>query len=720
MLFQISLCLVSLGTVWADSPEIAKVAVDQPVIVNGDTVEYFTENKEVQASGKVVVDYQGTILRCDKLTVNTQTKDAVAEGNVRIEDPKGAMEGQKIIYNFNTKVCLIENASFTSPPYFGQAESLKKLSENHFSAQDGHATTCDLDRPHFRLRSKKIEMYPGNKIQARKNSLYLGQLPVFYLPYLSQSLKDRNMIIQLVPGYSKSWGPSLLSSYRYNLTDRINSRLYLDYRQRLGFAEGAGLNFSGTQFGSGDLKFYYTQERSQEFNEENPAEFERYFARFRHKWNIDPKTTLVNEYHKITDSKRAIYGSEYNLLKDYFPREYEKDTQPVSYSLLSHSFSQSSASLIVQKRINRWYDAPQLEKLPELNYNLPSLQLGELPLYFDHTSQAAAYEMKHKVPADPDADYQSSRLDTFNKLSLPVKFSFVDLTPFAATRETFYDKDVNGASIPVRTVFYTGTEASTKFYRIYDVNTDALNLNIDKLRHIITPKISYNYNPQPTIDSDRLKQMDSVDAIGLSNSAELELSNKLQTKRNQQTVDLANFIVSTTYIFYNADPLTKEKNVKDLGNYFFKLEMFPYSWLSIYSDAEYNRKYDYFNTLNYDLGFHVAKERALFLGQRIQKGGGNEITLGSDWRLNPKWKLHLYERYQSADRPLLRQGLVKQEYGFTRDLHCWLLDLNYTIEKEHGRTIWCIFRLKAFPEVSVDFSQNYSVPKLGSNYIYRQ
>jgi lipopolysaccharide assembly outer membrane protein LptD (OstA) len=710
------LCLPSLSQ--ADSPEIATVPVDQPVTVNGDTVEYLTEKNEVQAQGKVAVDYYGTVLRCDKLTVNTQTKDAVAEGHVRIEDPKGTMDGEKIIYNFDTKVGTVISASFSSPPYFGRAEKINRISDDHFSANNGYATTCDFDRPHFRIKSRKVDMYPGNKMQARGDSLYLAQSPVFYTPYLRQSFKDRNMIIQLSPGYSKKWGGYLLSAWRYNLTDELSGRVYLDYRSNLGVASGFGTNFSDTKIGKGDFKFYYTQERPRDIVQSEPAQFERYFARFRHKWEIDERSALINEYFKIVDSKRALRGIDNNMLKDYFPREYEQDSQPVSYSLLSHSFSQSNVNIMVQKRINRWYDAPQLEKLPEVNYNLPNFQVGELPLYFENTSNVASYALKHKVPAAENSDYRLNRADTFNKLSLPMKISFVDFTPFAATRQTYYDKDVNGGYIAPRTVFYTGTEASTKFYRIFDVRNDFLNLDLDGLRHIITPKISYSYNHDPSIYSDRLKQIDAVDAIGLNNSASFELSNKLQTKRDKQTVDLANFIASTTYTFYSADALTRARNSKSLSNYLFKLELFPYSWMVIHSDAEYNHKDDYFSNINYDLNLYCGQERSVALGQRYQKSGGNEMTLGSDWRLTPKWKLHLYQRYQIADVAELRRGMVKQEYGFSRDLHCWLFDLNYTIEKEYGRTVWCIFRLKAFPEASIDFSQNYGGSKAGSNNYY--
>ncbi|MFH1244932.1 MAG: LPS assembly protein LptD, partial [Candidatus Omnitrophota bacterium] len=610
----------------------------------------------------------------------------------------------------------VANASFISPPFFGKAQKVDKVSDTHFIAAKGYTTTCDFDRPHFRIKSKKIDMYPGDKIQARGDTLCFGRVPVFYSPYLKHSLKDPNMIVQLSPGYKKDWGAFLLSAWRYNFTDKVSGRAYLDYRDKMGFASGFGTNYKDTAVGRGDFKFYYTQERPQNFLEDQPGEFERYFARWRHKWDIDNKTSLINEYIKIVDSKRALMGTNYNVLKDYFPREYDMDSQPISYSQLSHLFPQSSANLIFQKRINPWYDSAQLEKLPEANYSLPSLQIGELPLYFEHTSQAAVYSMMHKVPAAENADYQVTRLDTYNKLSLPVKISFIDFTPFTAIRETIYDKDINATSIAPRTVFYTGTEASTKFYRLFDAKTNFLNLNINELRHIITPRISYSYNHDPSIYSSRLKQIDAVDAIGLNNSALFELSNKLQTKRNQQAVDLVNFIASNTYTFHRTDPSTNEKNDGGfLGDYLFRLELLPYSWMNINSDAIFNHKNNNFTNMNYDFNFNFAPERTIGFGQRYQRAGGNELTLGSDWRLTPKWKFHLYERYQMSNVTALRKRWAAQEYGFERDLHCWLVNFTYSIEKEHGRTVWFIFRLKAFPEVAIDFDTNYHAPKPGSN-----
>jgi hypothetical protein len=407
-----------------------------------------------------------------------------------------------------------------------------------------------------------------------------------------------------------------------------------------------------------------------------------------------------------------LLGTEYNVLKDYFPREYEKDTQPLSYSFLHHAFSNSGLDVLVQKRTNRWYS--QLEKLPEAKYSLPSFKIGELPLYFEDITQAANLNQKNAVPSPSTADVSANRFDTFNKVYLPARVSFIELIPFVASRQTYYDKNSNGGSISPRTVFYTGAEASTKFYRIFETSPDFLGMDIKGLRHIITPKASYSYNHDPTISSARLKQFDAIDAIGRSNAVNLELSNKLQTKRNANPVDFFDFRINTDYIFYRNDPITDDKTKSSFSDFLFYLNFLPYSWVRIDADADYEPHRDYFTNANYNINFALAKERSIGFGQRYQRSGANEFTFNSDWRISPKWKFRVYERYQFKETANVRHGLVEQEYTFSRDLHCWLFDIAYTIEKEHGQSIWCIFRLKAFPEAEINFTTSFSSPQSGS------
>ena len=681
-----------------------------PVTVNGDTVEYSTENKMVTATGNVEVLYKGTRLTCKKITVNTETKDSSAEGDVRLEDEKGVLECSKMTYNFQTKAGTLIDADFRSNPYFGKAEKIDKISDAEFLALQGKMSTCNYDRPHYLIKSKKIDFFPHDKVTLKSGSVYVGSLPIFYLPQYIHSLADPMMHVQLMPGSRKTWGAYLLSAWRYNITENIKGRIYLDYREKLGLASGFGINYITRQFGKGDFKFYYTDEKPKDLPQANLSEFQRYFMRLRHKWDIDARTNLTAEYYKIVDEKRKHLDPQSEFLKDYFYREYEKKSQPLSYVSFNHNFNYSSINVLVQKQTNSWFD--QLDKLPEVRYGLSALRLRHTPLYLESNNSLANFNKKPQVsPATPD-EVNVTRIDTLNKLSLPHKLAFLELSPFVASRQTFYDKGADGSSSLIRTIFYTGLNVNTKFYRIFNVKSNFLGMDINGLRHIITPSIRYAYNHEPTILGSKLKQIDSVDAILRSNAIAFELSNKLQTKRNDQAVDFADFRITGLYDFYAIDPQTNDKG--SFTDFIFNLNILPYSWMRMDADATYKYQEDYFSTVNYDINFNFGEERSLGFGQRYKRKGSNEITSGLNWRLTPKWKFSIFESYNLGHDPALRRGLREQEYSLSRDLHCWTMDVSCNVKKSEGVSVWLIFKLKAFPEMGFGFNQSYHAPQSGS------
>ncbi len=705
---------------------------DEPIIINGDTVEYLTEGKEVSATGNVSVISKGSKLTCQKLTVNTQTKEGEAEGNVRLEDAKGIIVGEKIKYNFQTKTGMIIDAGFRETPFFGRAENVEKISDSEFVGRRGYMTTCDFDNPHWRIKSKRMDIFPDDKVQTKDDTVYIGRVPVLYAPQFNKSLQDPLMQVQLMPGKRKDWGPYMLSAWGYNITEDVKSRIYLDYRSNFGIAEGFGTNYSTSEFGKGDFKYYYTQERDKskdvDQNDVNVAKvFQRYFVRWRHQADIDAQTKFTGEYYNIVDSKRAIYGgSNFNFLKDYFFREYEEQAQPPSYLLFHHSFGYSSVDLFAQKRVNRWYDPGYLEKLPEVNYSLPSIQMGDASIYFSNTSSLGNYNIKNTSTSTPAANNTSpgttdahvNRLDTSNRISLPMKVAFISFDPFVMSRQTFYDKTAANATLSARTIFYSGADMSTKFYRIFNVNSNLLGLNLNGLRHIITPTVGYAFNKEPTILSRNLRQMDGVDSITRNNSSTVGLSNKLQTKRSNQSVDLLDFLITSNYAF---KPKTGAKRGSSFSDFLFQLKLLPYSWMRIDSDATYTHSvprdtvsYNRFSNANYSLTFDIGKGRSFSLGQRYQLKGGNEMTYNLQWPLNPKWAFSIYQRRLRGHGPSLNRGLKEQEYTVSRDLHCWIMEMAYNGTKGKGSTIWFTFRIKAFPEMEFNLNQSYHAPKTGA------
>jgi len=698
---------------------INKKSVKGPVTVNGDNVEYSVDSKEVSAEGNVSIVSDGVKLTCDKLIVNTETKEAVASGHVRLEDKKGIIEGEKIVYNFVNKTGMLTDAKFRSTPYFGRSEKLDKVSAEEFIAYNGYMTSCSYDHPHYRLNIKKVDFYPGNKVQIKGVKITAGQekqIPLIYLPQMTQKFKDRIMKIQVMPGKSKEWGYYMLSAWRYNLTENIKGRIFLDYRSNLGNAQGFDTNYNSKEIGKGDFKFYYTQERdkSGDLGQDAsiPKVFQRYFVRWRHKWDIDERTNYIHQYYKIVDSKRALFGPEYNVLKDYFPREFDKDPLPLSFIQLHHAFDYSSLDMVFQKRVNPWYT--QLEELPKINYSMPSVQIVGTPFYLENTTEFAEFKYKNAVPSPSTDDIKMWRSDFYNRLSMPMRVSIFSFTPFVADRTTYYNSNNQGSSIYPRTIFYSGADLSTKLYRIFNVKNNFLGLDVNGLRHIITPSIGYSYNHKPTITSDNLKQIDSLDSIDVFNGTTIELSNKLQTKRNGQSVDLLDFRINSGYTLYSVEPLTQIKNKGSLSNFKLNLDVWPYQWLSLHGDAEYDSKQQFYKNANGDLNFNFGKERTVGFGQRYERSAGKELTFTTTWRINPKWKIGIYDRYQFADLVGIDHGIRYQQYTISRDLHCWTMEFSWTEERGKGSTFWVLFRLKAFPDIEFDLNQSYHAPKAGS------
>ena len=693
-----------------------------PLTINADNVEYGADTKNVTAAGNVEIFYKGAKLTCQKLTVNTETKEGLAEGGVRLESSQGIIEGESFHYNFQNKTGYLKDAIFRAAPYFGRARNLDKVSESELIAFNGYATTCSYDHPHYRIKSKRINIFPGNKIQTKSDEFLFGDIPVMSIPYFSQSFKDPLMHVQLSPGKRKDWGYYMLSQWRLNLAQNMNGQVYFDARTKWGLAEGFGTNYLTPYFGNGDFKFYYTHETPGDLPANTTSDqFQRYLVRWRHKWDIDKKTNFVSEYYQITDEKRKELGPNYNFLKDYFYREFEQDAQPLTYLQVHHAFDYSSLDLLVQQRTNSWYNPGYLEKSPEVKFSMPSYKIGDTPFYFDNNSTGGAYNLKNSsttLNAASTPDTHVNRLDTVNKLSMPLKVAFIQLTPFTSSRQTFYSDGLNGDVSP-RTIFSTGADMSTKFYRTFDVRNNFLGMDINGLRHIITPTVSYNYSHTPTVTAAELRQIDGVDVITTSsNTAALTLSNKLQTKRNGTSVDFVDFLVTNSYNYKPKDKTTVRGGFSD---YIFKLIFLPYSWVRLDADATYthsgSRDLPNFNTLsniNLDANFSLGKDRSLGFSQRYLRKGSNSMIYNFKWLLNTKWAFSFYDRFERGSDQTLEKGLVEEEYTIIRDLHCWDMSITYNRKSGQGASVFILFRLKAFPELNFNFNQSYHKPTTGA------
>lgn len=687
-------CLVGFADEGTDE---AKPAPGASVELNGDVVEYSVDGNKITASGNVVILYKDVTLTCDRVEFSRETSTAHAEGNVHLKKGVDEISGEKMAFNFETMNGDFEPAGIVANPYYGEGEKVSKVSENHIVMQNGYLTTCDHDRPHFRLVSRKIDVYPNDKLIARHVRMKIGKVPILYIPRFTQDLTGKRPIVTLTPGYDKQWGMFLLSAWRYQFNEQVKGTFHLDAREKKDIAWGWDTRYQTPAAGEGVIKTYYMNERSitsKHFYQERPSptiERERFKVEWRHKWDIDEKTNAIWQYYKLSDS---------TLLKDYFNREYDKDASPDTFFLLTHVLPAGTFNFRTDARVNRFESA--VERLPEARYDLSNQPIGETGLYFKNVTTYSNLTKKDASPSE--VRFETMRLDADNELSYPLKIGFIEMRPFVGGEHTYYSKTKDPDEYnSIRGIFRTGASLSTKFYRVFDMEVEKWGLDVHRLRHIITPAVSYTYDHGPTLPSDQLDSFDGIDTKDLSHTINFSFENKLQTKRGGNVVELLRAVIGTDF------RLKEHPTTGGFDQISTDIDFRPKDWITFYFDSIYDTRKDYLTTANFDLFINGGKKWSANIGKRWNREVDDQITTDWTWKFNPKWAVKMYNRFD------LKNGIHKeQQYTVTRDLHDWTMDINFNETRREGSEIWIVFTLKAFPDMMLDFGTSFNKRKAGS------
>lgn len=683
-----------------------------PIEVNGDQVEYLMDGNRLVAKGHVSVVQGQTQLTADKIEFSRDTKIAIGEGNIVLKSPQGTISADSLIYNFGTMtgefthagiIAAIENemaeTEVGNSTFYGYADTAAKVSENQITLKQGYITTCDLKHPHFQLFSKIMDIFPKDKMIARNVKMVVGNAPIFYIPKYTQALDGKQKMI-LTPGYKKDWGMFLLTQWRYQFNENFKGTLYVDFREKRDKAIGADLKYKIKNGGEGIIRAYYMNERPtsvkhfwQERTSPTP-EHERFRSEWRHKWAIDDQTDLTLQYSKISDDA---------FLKDYFKREYQKDSNPQSFFLVTRNLTNGIVSFRADARVNRFESA--VERLPDIRYDVTNQKIGDSNFYFK--SENGFVNLNKKEASPTEVRKETMRMDSNNELSYPLKAFIFEVRPFVGGRQTYYSRTKDPSRYDViRGIFRTGADLSTKFYKTLDTKTNFFGIEINKLRHVITPSAIYEYIHRPTLVTSLLDSFDSIDGIDRRHNISFSLENKLQTKRDGVSIDLLRVVASTDFHL-------KENPTKGgFDSVRTDIEFKPTSRLNFTVDSHYDTYDDKLSSVNFE--FHLKdKEEAnrwtFDFGKRYAPAVDDQITAEWNYRINPKWKFKAYRRMD-----ILHNLTKEQEYTVTRDLHCWEMDINFNETQGSGSEIWIVFRLKAFPEMGFDFGTGFNKRKTGS------
>ncbi len=163
------------------------------VVYKAKKIEYFAEVEDIVLNGGAVLDYQNKSLKAGHIKFNSRLNILEAEDNPILEEDKQEMFGATMGYDMDTEGGLVVDGSTQYDTGYYRGEHIFKDSDKVLKVYNSTYTTCDLARPHYSMRAGKMKIYIGEKIVSGPVTLYVGEIPVFYLPYLANSLRrDRH------------------------------------------------------------------------------------------------------------------------------------------------------------------------------------------------------------------------------------------------------------------------------------------------------------------------------------------------------------------------------------------------------------------------------------------------------------------------------------------------------------------------------------------------
>ena len=687
-------------------------------------VTYDLRNKTARGTNGVFINYNGSALTADSVFVDEDSSEATADGNVRIQQGDQVWLGDHIRYNFKTRQMISEDFRSGKSPVFMTGKGLHgNISSNHmvpntYTATNGFITTDDVDEPAIKIRASRMRITPGQRLQAWDAVVYVGDVPVFFMPYYARNLGPHANNFDFVPGYRSLFGPFILGSYRWYLNDDLDGKFHVDYREKRGVGVGPDFNYLMGRWGEGTFSYYYTHDDDASTNFVNAPVLEN---RMRINFSY-----LAMPYTNLEVRSVVRYQNDAGVVRDFFEGEYRQNPQPDTFVEADKLWQNFSLDVLAQPRVDNFLDT--IERLPDVRLTGFSQQLWNLPFYYDSESSVGYFRHVFAETNGYLTDtnhYEAARADTYHQITMPeTLWGWLNFTPRVGGRFTYYSAATGpGATTDeiTRGVFNTGAEVSFKASQLWAGAKNDL-LAVDGLRHIIEPSINYVYVPRPNARPTQLPQFDSelpsltllpiefpeynsIDSIDSQNVLRFGLRNQLQTKREGRVEDLLDWQL---YTDWRLKPRTGQRTYADLYS---DLSLIPRSWIILESQTRLDLNTGKWNMLLHTLTLKPNDVWSWTLGHFYLRDdfqdvptatgeGDNVFTSALFFRLNENWGTRATQHFD------IRSGrLQEQYYSLYRDMRSWTAAItagvrdNGTGPKDYS--VAFTFSFKAMPKFGV-------------------
>lgn len=582
---------------------------------------FVADSGRLELVGTPSLRREGQSMRSDSLLVyNEPTSIICGYGKPVLEGTEGEpVESDQVCYNVDRRlgVALGARTTFSQDgTWFVHGNELYTAGENRIYGAHTEFTSCDLDVPHYHFAAESVKIVHDEILVARNVTLRFQDVPVFWLPFMVQSMKQGRRSGLLTPDFALSDVVRTSSGMQRQITNlgyywAIND--YMDAQMAFGWRSNDWKALNG--------RFQYNWAQ----------QFLRGGVDFTHYWGADGNTNLTlstsNSWQPGENTSVQLSGNFAS--SSHFVEERSFDPEQLTRSIsssasLSHSFDWGRLN-IGASRNQYLTENRTVWKLPSMSLNVTPITLfpstGEARWFNNATWNGSVSFDAQRTDADearPGAanrdsqtrsgNVQSSfRMGNFSwSQSANFQENSRDLKPWVGDTTVVdsalvpaypaeFDRTVNWNTALSYTQRLIGTSTfspSVSFGgRIVEsaatggeqvagptrVNFSAsLNTNLygfwpgfgpfSRLRHSIDPSLSYSYSPVPEV-TDRQREIFGEQAGHETNQLRLTLRQTFEAKYKDEDGDSTAEAVDTTAASLTGEPrrLPQSRKIKLLS-----------------------------------------------------------------------------------------------------------------------------------------------------------
>lgn len=651
-LAAILLALTSTLTAAAGEPEAGTVKI------KADTISYDKGMDLLQASGNVEIRWDQFTLLSDSALVRQGENEAVAEGKVNLLRGDDILKSDRIRLNYQTEQGEADNGDlFIKQRNFRmRGARFIKTGKEEYRLERGSFTTCDGEKPSWKFTASNLELAVNDYAKGTNAVFYVGDIPVFYTPYIMFPVKSERQSGFLFSrvGSSTIKGFYLDVPYYWAITPSQDITVDLDGQTKRGLGVGIDYRYVRSRDSDGEFKSYLIYDIQQQK--------ERGYLTLKGREAISHDLTLTSDISLTLD-------------RNYF-RDYGESSGDYNRQILDSEFfltkKRGQDSFTAEVRYVDNLDAPNnretMQKLPALTYTRTRSPIGKTPFY-------AGFDASF-IDFYRDDGIRGQRLDLHPSLALYYALPRgVNYSAWAGYHQRIYNAYGADAGQGYHNdgLFDAGTKIATSLTRVYEVNNGSLRA----VSHTLIPELSYNFIQKK--NQDRLPFFDWDDRFVGQGMITWSLSNYVTGKY----VDHAGPVLYRDLLYLKLsqgyqegggrrDLLTLVDELRRFTDIRLEARISPIKMLSVSTDSRYDPYQTRFSTASIGLDLNDGSGNQAALSYHFSRGQVEYLESKAALSLVKPFIFNYNCRY-SFDKGGFLESLYSVEYK----RQCWSVTFSY-------------------------------------------